>query len=100
MPDLWLKGWSDLMRMFNLLNMKAYCHSHGVTSSQVNSASWRKSSFSSMNGSCIEISRLLSDRIGIRDTKDNGTGPVLFFTDSEWNAFIAGAKEGQFDNLN
>ena len=52
-----------------------------------------------MNGSCIEVSRLLPDRIGVRDTKDNGAGPVLIFTGAEWAAFIAGAKEGQFDNL-
>jgi hypothetical protein len=52
-----------------------------------------------MNGSCVEISRLVSDRIGVRDTKDNGTGPVLIFTEAEWRAFIAGAKERQFDNL-
>jgi len=51
-----------------------------------------------MNGSCVEVSRLQADRIGVRDTKDSGTGPVLVFTGPEWAAFIAGAKEGQFDN--
>jgi hypothetical protein len=50
-----------------------------------------------MNGSCVEVGRLLPDGIGVRDTKDNGSGPILIFTDAEWNAFIAGAKEGQFD---
>jgi hypothetical protein len=42
---------------------------------------------------------LLPDRVGVRDTKDNGTGPVLIFTGAEWDAFITGAKEGQFDHL-
>jgi hypothetical protein len=51
-----------------------------------------------MNGSCVEIGRLLPDRIGVRDTKDDGKGLVLVFTASEWSAFIAGAKAGQFDN--
>jgi Domain of unknown function (DUF397) len=51
-----------------------------------------------MNGSCVEISQLLPDRIGVRDTKDNGAGPVLVFTSAEWSAFIAGAKSGEFDN--
>jgi hypothetical protein len=74
-----------------------YYREHGVTSTAVNQASWRKSSFSNLNGSCVEISRLLPDRIGVRDTKDNGDGPVLVFTRSEWNAFMAGAKDGQFD---
>jgi hypothetical protein len=62
-------------------------------------ARWHKSSWSQWNGNCVEISRLQPDRIGIRDTKDNGNGPVLVFTGAEWNAFLAGAKDGQFDNI-
>ena len=29
--------------------------------------------------------------------KDNGTGPVLGFTEYEWACFLAGAKRGDFD---
>ena len=32
----------------------------------------------------------------VRDSKDPG-GPVLVFTAPEWTAFIAGAREGEFD---
>ncbi len=87
------------MRAFFALSRAAYYRSREVTSADVSGASWRKSDFSQLNGSCVEIGRLLPDRIGIRDTKDDGTGPVLIFTTAEWDAFIAGAKEGQFDNL-
>ena len=87
------------MRNFTTLSGKMYSHARGVTAAQVNGASWRKSSFSSMNGSCVEIGRLLANSIGVRDSKDNGTGPVLVFTESEWSAFISGAKDGQFDDL-
>jgi hypothetical protein len=52
-----------------------------------------------MNGSCVEISRLSPDHLGARDTKDNGAGPILVFTNAEWAAFVTGAKEGQFDNF-
>lgn len=76
-----------------------YYRSRAVTSVNVSQASWRTSTFSQLNGNCVEIGRLLPDRVGIRDTKDNGTGPVLIFTDAEWGAFVAGAKDGQFDNL-
>lgn len=93
------RRWSGPMRGIAGLSWKLYRRSHDVTRVQVSQASWRKSSFSSMNGSCVEIGRLRPDRIGVRDTKDNGTGPVLFFTDSEWRAFIAGAKAGQFDKF-
>ena len=87
------------MRVSFALSLKAYYRSHSVTPADLARASWHKSVFSQMNGNCVQIGRLLSDRIGIRDTKDNGTGPVLIFTDAEWKAFMAGAKEGQFDNL-
>lgn len=60
-------------------------------------ASWQKSSYSAMNGNCVEIGRLRFDRIGVRDTKDHG-GPVLIFTNAEWSVFIDGVKSGQIDN--
>lgn len=87
------------MGVFFARNRRTYYRSHAVTSADICQASWRKSSFSQLNGNCFEISRLRPDRIGIRDTKDNGNGPVLIFTGAEWDAFLAGAKEGQFDNL-
>jgi len=62
-------------------------------------AEWRKSSMSNYNGACVEIARLRSDRIGVRDTKDNGSGPVLVFTQNEWGAFLSGAKAGEFDSV-
>jgi hypothetical protein len=94
-----LKGQLGPVRvLLTLLSEKSYYRARGVSTADVRRGAWRKSSFSNMNGSCVEISRLLSNRIGVRDTKDNGIGPVLIFTTAEWNAFIAGAKEGQFDN--
>jgi ABC-type amino acid transport substrate-binding protein len=87
------------MRAFLPLTRKSYYRSRAVTSDAVSRASWLKSGFSQLNGSCVEIGRLLPDRIGVRDTKDNGTGPMLVFTAAEWDAFIAGAKAGHFDNL-
>lgn len=81
-----------------MLGQKGYLRSHGVSSAEVGRAFWHKSTYSNLNGSCVEITRLSSERIGVRDTKDGGIGPVLIFTGTEWSAFIAGAKEGQFDN--
>lgn len=87
------------MRLLTMLSGKAYRRARGVSTADIGRVSWRKSSFSSYNGSCFEVSRLSPDRIGVRDTKDDGTGPVLVFTSAEWSAFIAGAKTGQFDKL-
>jgi hypothetical protein len=83
----------------DLLLTKPYYRSHGVTADDVGRTSWRKSALSNLNGCCVEIGRVPPNRIGVRDTKDNGTGPILFFTDSEWYAFITAAKSGEFDNL-
>ena len=87
------------MRISLAPGRKTYYRTRAITSADVSRASWVKSAFSDLNGNCVEIGRLLPDRIGIRDTKDSGNGPVLVFTQAEWIAFIAGAKDGQFDQL-
>ncbi|HST66853.1 MAG TPA: DUF397 domain-containing protein [Mycobacteriales bacterium] len=59
-------------------------------------AVWHKSSFSS-SGNCVEVA-LATDGVGVRDTKDR-EGPVLRFTRAEWDAFVAGVRNGEFDLL-
>ncbi len=57
---------------------------------------WHKSTRSGTQGNCVEVAYLSGDRIGVRDSK-NPDGPVLTFTPAEWEAFVAGAKDGEFD---
>ena len=59
--------------------------------------SWRKSSWSSYNGSCVEVAELSGDLICMRDTKQHGTGPVLAFNRTEWNAFLSKVKAGKLN---
>ena len=59
------------------------------------SAEWRKSSFSTTNG-CVEVA-VAGDRIAVRDSKQQGRGPVLEFTAVEWAAFLGGVRGGEFD---
>jgi hypothetical protein len=61
------------------------------------STRWAKSSLSLANGDCVEVATLPDGQIGVRDSKD-ATGPVLRFTPSEWQAFIGGVRNGEFDN--
>ena len=62
----------------------------------LDSAVWRKSSRSGpYTDNCVEVA-FVDDAIAVRDSK-NPTGPVLIFTASEWDAFVDGAKDGEFD---
>jgi Domain of unknown function (DUF397) len=57
---------------------------------------FRKSSFSAAgNPACVEVGFTVTE-VHLRDSKDPD-GPVLRFTPQEWEAFIAGVKDGQFD---
>ena len=56
---------------------------------------WFKSTRSGDNGACVEI-RSQNDMILMRDSKD-ATGPVIRFTREEWQAFVTGVRDGQFD---
>ena len=38
----------------------------------------------------------VGEAIAVRDSK-NPAGPVLMFTQGEWDAFVGGAKDGEFD---
>ena len=56
---------------------------------------WRKSTLSTTNG-CVEVA-FVDDRIAVRDSKQEGRGPVLEFTEVEWAAFLGGVRGGEFD---
>lgn len=58
---------------------------------------WRKAAASASNGGgCVEV-MITGSAVKVRDTKDEGTGPVHVYTHTEWSAFLDGAKKGEFD---
>jgi hypothetical protein len=59
---------------------------------------WVKSSLSFSNGNCVEVTELPGGSVGVRNSKDPG-GPVLRFTREEWDAFLGGARLGEFDRF-
>ena len=59
--------------------------------------SWFKSSFSNgQGGACVEHAQLPDGSRAVRHSKDP-EGPTLTFSPSEWDAFVAGVKAGEFD---
>jgi hypothetical protein len=58
--------------------------------------SWIKSSLSYGNGNCVEVAGLADDIVMVRDSK-NVKGAVLGFTPAEWDAFVGGVRNGEFD---
>lgn len=59
------------------------------------SLAWRVSSACNTM-SCVAVARLDDGRIALRDTKDPSLGSHVFDA-TEWGAFIAGVKAGEFD---
>jgi hypothetical protein len=56
---------------------------------------WFKSSASAA-GSCVEVAHLPGGGVAVRDTKDRSKAPHVY-TSTEWDAFLVGAKNGEFD---
>lgn len=59
-------------------------------------AAWRKSTRSYADG-CLEVAAL-GDAVAWRDST-NPHAATLVMNRTEWAAFLAGAKAGDFDNL-
>jgi hypothetical protein len=52
---------------------------------------WRKSSYSSNEGECVEVAELGDGTRLVRDTKDRN-GPVLRFSADDWRRFTDSIK--------
>jgi hypothetical protein len=49
---------------------------------------WRKSSYSTYNGNCVEVAVFASGEVGVRDSKDRLAGRALTFTPADWSRFL------------
>lgn len=57
---------------------------------------WRKSSLSYANGNCVEVRLFGTGGVQVRNSRLPGEG-TLEFTAKEWEEFLAGARQGEFD---
>ncbi|WP_405968313.1 DUF397 domain-containing protein [Streptomyces sp. NBC_00015] len=71
--------------------------SNGVRASSLD-VRWIKSSHSNAEGNCVEVAALVGGGVAVRNSRDPD-GPALVYTPAEVAAFVAGAKDGEFDHL-
>ena len=55
---------------------------------------FRKSSYSGLT--CVEVGFADDGMVHVRDTKDR-TKPAHVYTPDEWDAFVKGVRNGEFD---
>ena len=70
----------------------------GANDAQLDGVTWRKSQHSNPSGNCVEIAELRDGAIAIRNSR-YPAGPALICASAEFSAFLAGARDGEFDSL-
>jgi hypothetical protein len=72
--------------------------SSGVPARELGELPWRKSAASNPSGSCVELAARPGGAVAVRNSRDPA-GPALVYTRAELAAFLAGARNGEFDDL-
>ena len=71
---------------------------NGMPAELLAGARWRKSSHSGALGNCVEVAPLATGEVAVRNSRFPA-GPALVYTRAEMAAFLAGAKDGEFDDV-
>ncbi|WP_344362360.1 DUF397 domain-containing protein [Streptomyces gobitricini] len=71
---------------------------NGMRAGALGSVAWTKSKRSNATGNCVELAALPGDRVAVRNSRDPH-GPALIYTRDEIAAFVAGARDGDFDSV-
>ncbi len=69
-----------------------------MPASGLHDADWQASRQGDPRAARVEMAALAGGAIAMRNSRDPG-GPVLIYTYAEIEAFLAGAKDGDFDDL-
>ncbi|MFE1171082.1 DUF397 domain-containing protein [Streptomyces sp. NPDC058773] len=72
--------------------------SNGMQATGIEGAVWRKSRRSNPSGNCVELAVLSDGGVAVRNSRF-ASGPALIYTRAEMEAFVQGAKDGDFDDL-
>lgn len=70
---------------------------NGMPADQVGATQWRKSTYSGV-GNCVELARLASGEVAMRNSRFP-EGPALLCPPEGFAAFLDAAKRGDLDEL-
>jgi hypothetical protein len=71
--------------------------SNGTPADQLR-VTWRKSKWSNPSGNCVEVAALTDGAVAVRNSR-HPSGPALVYTRAEIAAFLAGVRDGEFNDL-
>jgi hypothetical protein len=71
---------------------------NGISAAELTGASWKKSQRSNSQGACVEIARLDSETIAMRNSRDP-RGTALVYSADAVRALVSAVRTGEFDYL-
>jgi Domain of unknown function (DUF397) len=71
---------------------------NGISATQLDGAVWRKSERSNSQGACVELARLDSATVAMRNSRDP-KGTALIYPADAVRAMVSALRAGDFDDL-
>jgi len=71
---------------------------NGISAAQLEGAIWRKSQRSNSQGACVELARLDSATVAMRNSRDP-QGTALIYPAAAVRAMVSALRSGEFDYL-
>jgi hypothetical protein len=71
---------------------------NGISATQLDGAVWRKSDRSNSQGACVELARLDSTTVAMRNSRDP-KGTALIYPADAVRAMVSALRAGDFDDL-
>ena len=71
---------------------------NGICAAQLEGAAWRKSERSNSQGACVELARLDSATVAMRNSRDP-EGTALIYPAGAVRAMVGALRTGDFDDL-
>lgn len=71
---------------------------NGISAAQLEGVAWRKSQRSNSQGACVELARLDSATVAMRNSRDP-QGTALVYPAGAVRALVSALRSGEFDDL-